>query len=106
MKLETYLSSKARQSLKKLPLERARTKYKVWRQRSRQSKTYLAIMFAMCSGECPFCERAMVLRFDNYQGDDLATFDHEVPLSEDPVHDKLNLVIMCKSCNNEKSNAK
>lgn len=60
-------------------------------------------------GKCPICGTEMIITFDNEVHNvlgNVATFDHAVPLFDTMEHDKENLQLMCKDCNNEKANKK
>lgn len=103
MNIQIGIGKRSRQPFKKATLERARYLYSQWRKNAKESKIYLAIMFAIAEGICPMCGRPMILRFDQCDADNLATFDHEERLADNPVHNKLNLIIMCKRCNGIKS---
>lgn len=84
----------------------ARKLYGKYRQRRKESKIYIAMMFAMCEGVCPVCERKMILSFDDIENRRgiSATLDHTTPLSYELEHKKSGLEIMCKECNHRKGN--
>ncbi len=106
MKLEQLVSPRTVRKFRRLKYDQARRRYSSWRHHAKESHTYIAIMFALARGICPLCGATMVLRFDNYQGNDLATLDHENTLDETMQHDKLNLMLLCKGCNNQRGNSK
>lgn len=92
----------------KSPLELARGRYNDWRNHTKESKTYLCILFALSNGICPECGVDMILSFNKTANEsgNAASLDHVKPLSETLIHDKLNLRIMCRSCNNGRHNKK
>lgn len=79
----------------------ARKRYEKWRTRSKESKIYIATLFAMCNGSCPECGCEMFLSFSvkNNRSPYKATLDHITPLAEVEKHDKFGLRIMCYRCN-------
>ncbi len=85
---------------------KARKHYNQWRTHTRESKIFLATMFALCAGVCPRCNINMTLSYAMpYSAyDHSATLDHTDPISKTMKHDKLNLAIMCRKCNTEKAN--
>lgn len=94
MKIEGNLS---KESLYRI----ARNKYRSYRQRKKESKVYLGILFAMCEGKCPTCGVNMILSFNEIDNMRInsATLDHVYPLSKELEHKKYGLEIMCRNCN-------
>lgn len=79
----------------------ARKKYSHWLGRTKESKIFKAVLFALAAGECPVCGIDMVLSFNgevNMQPN-AATIDHTIPLAEVLVHKKYGMEIMCQKCN-------
>ena len=79
----------------------ARKRYEKWRTRSKESKIYMATLFAMCNGSCPECGCEMFLSFSvrKNRSQYKATLDHITPLGEVKKHNKFGLRIMCYGCN-------
>ena len=108
MILESMVGAKSKLLLRKAKLESSRKLYHKWRQRTKESKTYIAILFAMCEGVCPECGQSMVLSFNekyNHQPN-AATLDHITPLKDVLTHSKFALQIMCRQCNCQKQSKK
>lgn len=98
MEIIGELSHKAKKAI-------ARGTYSRYRNERKESKAYIAILFAMCNGTCPKCGQKMILSFDdkwNNRGYS-ATLDHIMPLSMEVDQGKMGLQIMCRRCNLEKA---
>lgn len=82
----------------------ARKQYNRWLYRTKESRVYKAILFALSEGECPKCGIDMFLSFngDMNTKDNAATLDHTIPLAIVLEHRKYGMEIMCRKCNNKK----
>lgn len=78
-----------------------RKSYESWRLRTKESKIFIATLFAMCEGDCPECGCHMFLSFNREKlgSPYRATLDHITPLAEVKEHSKFGLRIMCQGCN-------
>lgn len=99
MKLEAALGQSSMQDLKRARKLHSRKLYEDWRTRTKESKIYLCVLFALAEGKCPRCGVYMFLSFNNEHSPNKATLDHIEPLSETMEHTKLGLQIMCLKCN-------
>lgn len=97
MKIEAKVGQRSMRELKT-----ARKNYNAWMNRSKESKIYRAVLYALSDGDCPVCGRHMIMSFHGDQGDNLATLDHTLPLSVTLEHKKVGLEIMCQKCNFDK----
>lgn len=83
-----------------------RRRYSRWKG-GLQGRSYTAILFAMCNGKCPECGTSMILSYDDSihnRYNFSATIDHINDLKDTLEHSKVNLQIMCRSCNIKKAN--
>ena len=57
--------------------------------------------YALC---CHYCNKMVNVYHwsSNYNGDDLATIDHVLPLSQGGADDPSNMVVACRPCNLKK----
>lgn len=102
--MEVVIGSKGQTKLAHYRKNNDREAYRKWRQRSKESRLYLATMFVLAEGRCPKCGIDMYIDFKNESRDDKASLDHIIPLSKTMEHTKLGFQIMCTRCNRLKAN--
>lgn len=59
--------------------------------------------FVRMAGACLVCGEPMTMQIRDGVGDNFATIDHKQPLAKGGSHDRANLMLMCRRCNNEKA---
>ena len=98
MKIEGMIPSKASQ------VQLARKQYSRWLGRTKESRIFKAVLFALAGGECPSCGVDMVLSFNGIinKQPNAATLDHTIPLAVVLKHKKYGMEIMCFKCNSQK----